>query len=127
MFLPEFDRDYLQSKDYEFREIEIGQKKGLIITDYPLPERKYNVETSDLLILFKPGYPDIPLDMWYFNPAILLVPNNKQPSKADHTITFDGRIWQRWSRHFPKSEWRSGRDGIHTFLKRIDNALQIAK
>ena len=127
MFLPEFDRDYLTSKEYNFQEIESGGKKHLLISDYKLPEGKYNVDKSDLLIILRPGYPDIPMDMWYFNPAILLIPNDKQPSKADQTITFNNKTWQRWSRHFPKTEWRAGSDWIHTFLKRVDKALEIAK
>lgn len=127
MFLPEFDKDYLNSKEYRYEEIESAGKKGLIIHDYVLPENKYNVEKSDLLILFKPGYPDIPIDMWYFNPEVLLLPDNKKAAQTNVNINFNNMTWQRWSRHFPKTEWRAGRDGIHTFLKRVNKALEVAK
>lgn len=127
MFLPEFDREYLISKGYDFKEIESNGEKGLIISNYPLPEGKYNVEKSDLLIVLKTGYPDIPIDMWYFNPGILLLPDNRQANRTNVTKSFNNINWQRWSRHFPKTEWRAGRDGIHTFLKRVDKALEIAK
>lgn len=125
MFLPEFDRDYLNEKGFVFREVTENQK-GLIIQDWNLPKGKFNHEKADLLILLPPGYPDTPPDMFYFFPPILLMPLNR-PARATESIqTFEGKNWQRWSRHFDASQWRSGIDGIHTYLKRIEEAVKIA-
>lgn len=126
MFMPEFDREYLISKGYQFEEKVDGVRNGLIIRNYELPKGKYNYEKSDLLILIPKGYPDTRPDMWYFFPAILLAPSNRPARQTQATIPFEGRIWQRWSRHYPANQWRPGVDGIHTFLKKIDVALQVA-
>ncbi|WP_298247269.1 E2/UBC family protein [uncultured Christiangramia sp.] len=127
MFLPEFDREYLISKGYQFEEIVEGNRNGLIIKNYMLPSGKYNHERSDLLILIPQGYPDARPDMWYFNPPILLKPSNRPARQTQATITFEGKTWQRWSRHYPANEWRSGIDGIHTYLKKVKTALSVAR
>ena len=126
MFLPEFDRDYLTTKGYHFEEIIDANRKGLIIRGYKLPKGKYNHEEVDLLTLIPNGYPDARPDMWYFYPAILLIPGNRPARQTQATILFEGKTWQRWSRHYPANEWRAGIDGIHTYLKKVNNALEIA-
>src|SRR5687768_6333718 len=113
MFLPEFDREYLISKGYNFEEKTEGDVHGLIIKNYDIPKGKYNCERSDLLILIPIGYPDTRPDMWYFFPQILLSPSNVPARQTQVNFTFDGKMWQRWSRHYPAEEWRSGIDGIH--------------
>jgi hypothetical protein len=126
MFLPEFDKNYLTQKEYLFDELVDSNRNGLIIKDWILPWGKFNLTKSDLLIIIPPGYPEVKPDMWYFNPDILIAPNNKPPRQTQVKITFAGRSWQRWSRHFPANEWRSGIDAIHTYLKRIQLALETA-
>lgn len=126
MFLPEFDRDYLTSKGYRFEEKVEGAINGLIIRNYELPMGKYNLERSDLLIIIPKGYPDTRPDMWFFFPAILLSPSNRPARQTQATLTFEEKSWQRWSRHYQANEWRSGVDGIHTYLKKIKQALEIA-
>lgn len=123
MFLPEFDRDYLLEKGYQFEEKIDANRNGLIIRNWLLPQGKYNFQVSDLLIIIPQGYPDIRPDMWYFNPAILLAPSNIPARQTQAILKFDGKDWQRWSRHFQAYEWRSGIDGIHTYLKKIELAL----
>lgn len=126
MFLPEFDRDYLMEKGYQFEEKIDANRNGLILRNWVLPDGKFNLQSSDLLILIPNGYPEVRPDMWYFNPAILLTPANRPARQTQAYITFEGREWQRWSRHYPANEWRSGIDGIHTYLKKVQIALEIA-
>ena len=71
-FLPEFDRDYLIEKAFDFVEKDQNGKKGLIIRNWILPKGKYNLEKSDLLVFLPPGYPDTPPDMFYLCPKIFL-------------------------------------------------------
>lgn len=123
MFLPEFDTDYLLEKGYQFEEKIDTNRNGLIIRNWVLPSGKFNFQTSDLLILIPNGYPEVRPDMWYFNPALLLASSNRPARQTQANINFEGKIWQRWSRHFPANEWRSGVDGIHTYLKKIEVAL----
>jgi hypothetical protein len=126
MFLPEFDRDYLMEKGYSFEEKIDANRNGLILRNWILPEGKFNLQTSDLLILIPNGYPEVRPDMWYFNPAILLAPSNRPARQTQININFESIVWQRWSRHYPAHEWRSGVDGIHTYLKKIQSALETA-
>lgn len=126
MFLPEFDRDYLLDKGYQFEEKIDANRNGLIIRNWLLPTGKFDMQTSDLLILIPNGYPEVRPDMWYFNPAILLAPSNRPARQTQVNINFEGKAWQRWSRHYPANEWRSGVDGIHTYLKKVQIALESA-
>lgn len=126
MFLPEIDREYLIEKGYQFEEKVDANRIGLIIRNWILPDGKYNLQMSDLLILIPNGYPEVRPDMWYFNPVILLAPANRPARQTQANITFEGKSWQRWSRHYPANEWRSGVDGIHTFLKKVQTALETA-
>jgi hypothetical protein len=123
MFLPEADREYLVYKGYGFQEIVEAGTNGLIICDWLLPEGKFNCPNADLLIFIPLGYPDIKPDMWHFFPQILLSQGTRPARAADTIQNFNGRIWQRWSRHLNPSDWRPGSDGIHTYLKKVDAAL----
>lgn len=126
MFLPEFDRDYLLGKGYQFEEKIDVNRKGLIIRNWVLPVGKYNLQTSDLLIIIPNGYPDVRPDMWYFYPDILLMPSNRPARQTQAKINYNGKIWQRWSRHYSANDWRGGIDGIHTYLKKVQRAIEVA-
>jgi hypothetical protein len=125
-FLPEADRDYLLDKSWHFREVLDGTHKGIVLVDFPLPSGKYNYEKVDILIIFPSGYPDSAPDMFYVFPPLLLMPINRPARAADATFQFEGRSWQRWSRHFDRQEWRAGIDSLRSYLKKVENALQIA-
>jgi len=125
-FLPEFDRNYLEEKGIKYREIVDNGKKGLVLQDAPLPAGKYDHEKVDILIFLPQGYRDVPPDMFYVHPSVFLMPQKKRAKATQATATFDGKMWQRWSRHFPGNHWRPGIDGIHTFMKKIDHALKEA-
>ena len=123
-FLPPEDRRYLDNKGINFEEIEDAHQKGVVLRDYPLPIGRFDAEVVDILILLPPGYPDMKPDMFHTLPWERLASSNQYPCRADHPILFAGQQWQRWSRH--NSQWRAGIDGIHTMLKRIEHALQVA-
>jgi hypothetical protein len=123
-FLPEPDRHYLASKAIVFEEVEDGGRKAIILKGYVLPNGRFDAAAADILILLPPGYPDVAPDMFYLQPWVKLVPTNKYPNAADQALKFDGKSWQRWSRH--NNDWRPGVDGIWTMIKRIDHALEIA-
>lgn len=123
-FLPLSNREYLAEKAIAFEEVEANGQRGLICREYCLPPGKYDAARVDALILIPPGFPDVPSDMFYLYPWVRLVQGNRYPAKADYPYQFNGRSWQRWSRH--SSEWRPGVDGIWTSLKRMDHALRNA-
>lgn len=122
-FLPMKDKSFLDSKGYSYREISDGPNKGLIIDGFPImPEGKFSVGSSSLLIILPTGYPDVPPDMFYFFPEVRLK-NNAYPAQADQRPIHFNQTWQQWSRHAPASEWRVGRDGIQSYIQRVVTAL----
>jgi hypothetical protein len=123
-FLPEKDREYLESKGIAYEEHQQGSQKGVILRGYSLPEGRFDTNAADILILLPPGYPDAPPDMFYTLPWLKLAGRGCYARKADQPFNFNSQRWQRWSRH--NREWRPGADGIWTMIKRVENALAIA-
>ena len=94
----------------------------LVITAFPLPHG-YDRASADLLLRLHPGYPDVPPDMWWFDPAIRRI-DGRAISATDLMERYLGRSWQRWSRHFLPGQWRSGIDGIESYVALIRRELE---
>lgn len=122
--LPESELSYLRDKGVSFEERADGGQNAIILKDYALPAGKYDRDHSDVLIVLPPGFPDAPPDMFYLFPWVKLRDSNRYPRAADQSHQFAGISWQRWSRH--SNEWRAGRDGIASFIKRVQHAIEIA-
>ena len=122
--LPRNDRHYLDDRRIAYREVEDGNNKGVILSGITLPEGKYQVEVADILILLPQSYPEVAPDMFYALPHLNLQATGSEPRATTERLTFDGKNWQRWSRH--NEEWRSGTDGIWTMIKRVELALEVA-
>lgn len=123
-FLPEKDREYLESKGITYEEHTQGSQRAVILKGYSLPQARYDADAADVLILLPPGYPDTPPDMFYTLPWLKVAPAGRYARAADQPFNFNGERWQRWSRH--NREWRPGADGIWTMTKRVEHALAIA-
>lgn len=119
--LPMADRKYLADQKLDYVEISEGAQRGVIFRSYSVPEGRLDSSSADVLILLPAGYPDTPPDMFYCEPWLKVTPNLTYPACADVSFTFAAKNWQRWSRH--NNQWRSGKDGIWTMLKRVDCAL----
>lgn len=127
VFLPQKDREYLEAKSLQYLEIQEGGKNGLIIENYKLPEKKYNVSATKLLILIPQGYNDVHPDMFYCYPTLTLIPSNSPPAATSGVVAFNGTSWQQWSRHLNVgNDWRPGVDGIQSYLQKINCALKTA-
>ena len=128
-FLPPEDREYLQKKAIDFDEhlekCDEGEKRGIILKVYQLPEGKFDKSEVEVLIYLPPGYPDAAPDMFYLHPCVRLSGSGREPSQTSARESFGGRQWQRWSRHW--NDWRPGVDGIRTLLMRIEHAIEVAK
>jgi hypothetical protein len=60
--------------------------------------------------------------MAYFYPALARA--NGRPIPATTTDTFDGKVWQRWSRHRTSANpWRPGIDNLATHFGLIEHWL----
>ena len=122
--LPMKCRRYLAERDIVFEEHEEGGQKAIVVKEFRLPPGRFDAPAADILILLPSGYADSPPDMFYTLPWLKLTGSNRYPNAADVSLEFQGRNWQRWSRH--NNEWRAGVDGIWTMLKRVETALECA-
>ena len=120
--LPPTDIQYLTDRTLNHSIASEGNMTCLILRDFTLPIGLDRAQ-SDLLLRFSAGYPDIPPDMWWFDPPVRRV--DTQPIPATNVIEhYLGRSWQRWSRHFARGQWRSGVDGLESFLALIRRELE---
>jgi hypothetical protein len=124
-FLPLKDQAYLASRGLTPESVEYGGQKAVIFRAYKLPVGQFDAAFTDVLVILPHGYPDAPPDMFFTFPWIRVLSTGGWPSAADNSVQFANVGWQRWSRH--NNEWRPGKDGIWTMLKRIQHALETAK
>lgn len=127
-FLPHKDRVYLAKKGFnyiEVREVINGNNINcLIISDYKLPENKYQIDAVRLLIRIPNGYNDTPPDMFFCYPHLKFSTTNSEPPATGGRFNFDGTSWQQWSRHSNVgNDWRAGIDGISSHLQKVNTAL----
>ena len=113
--LPEEDREFLDNRlGLDWEAVKEGDVRRVVILKFGVADG-YNVAEADLFLRLEAAYPDSQIDMVYFSPALSL--------KSGKTIgalsgeTFDGRNWQRWSRHRTgENPWIPGVDNIERHL-----------
>lgn len=120
--LPEDDRRFLDGKlNLPWEAVELGGVRRLVIHDYAIPAG-YNVTKASLYFMLVGGYPGSQIDMVYFHPALARA--DGRPINALSPDPFDGRTWQRWSRHrTAENPWIDGQDSIETQLVLVDDWL----
>jgi hypothetical protein len=119
--LPSHDIEYLNAKAPGHQVTTEGGVICVVVPAYSLP-KGFDREACDLLIRLAPGYPDVPPDMWWFDPAVRRTDGAEIPatqSREGHL----GRQWQRWSRHFTAGQWRSGIDSLQSYFALIRKEL----
>lgn len=120
--LPPNDTQYLTDRTLNHSIVSEGSMTCLVLQSFPLPIG-FDRTQSDLLLRFSAGYPDVPPDMWWFDPPVQR--SDSQPIPATNVVEqYLGRSWQRWSRHFTAGQWRSGVDGLENFLALIRRELE---
>src|SRR5688500_1958061 len=103
MVLPTPDSDFLASRGVPH---EVRPEGGMVCVVFPgwsLPPG-YDRANADLLVRLPSGYPDLPPDMWWFDPAVRLASGSSAPA-TEAVEAYLGRRWQRWSRHFKPGQW----------------------
>lgn len=121
MNLPEFDVEFLSDRGVPHEVTTEAGMTCVVFTDWPLPDGYAN-STVSLLVRLQPGYPDLPPDMWWFEPAVQRA--DGRPIPATEVIEQHvGRTWQRWSRHLTPDQWQSGIDGLESYLALIRHDL----
>jgi len=119
--LPEADEEYLNALDLPWETVVESGSQRVLVYGFPLPPG-YNRSSVDLNLRIQPGYPDAQLDMVYFYPA--LVRSDGRAIEAIADDRFDGKVWQRWSRHrTAENPWIPGVDYIGTHLGLVEHWL----
>src|SRR6266568_5002944 len=122
MSLPQNDLAYLAERVADYSITAEANMTCVVLRGYVLPVG-YDRAQSDLLLRLSPGYPDIPPDMWWFDPKVRL--SDGRTVRATECVEHHlGRPWQRWSRHFNAGQWRSGVDCLESFLALIRRELE---
>lgn len=120
--LPGEDQHSLDALGLPWETVIEGSVRRVVIYNNPLP-KGYNQATGDLYLRIEPQYPDTQIDMVYFHPHLALTCG--RPIPALSTEQFDGRVWQRWSRHRTQhNPWRPGIDNIATHLGLVSDWLR---
>ena len=124
MRLPASDREFLERSDLTFREFEDGGMLCVELIDFPLPVG-LNVERANVLFRLSASYPDTAPDMWWLIPHVTKIAGGEIAATQAREI-YDGRTWQRWSRHLDPGVWRSGIDGLESYVRLLRNELSTA-
>ena len=119
--LPESDLAFLKARNLSYSANAEGGMVAVIVQDWQVPPG-YDRTESDLLIRLPVGYPDVQPDMWWFDPPVRLPSGGPIPA-TDSIEAYGSRQWQRWSRHFAAGQWKSGIDGLESYLALIYSEL----
>ena len=122
--LPPIDMEYLQVRAPGHAVSSEGGEVCVVIPAFLLGGG-FDRPQSDLLLRLAPGYPDVPPDMWWFNPPVRRTDGAEIPATQvrEHHL---GREWQRWSRHLTPGQWRSGVDCLESYLAIVRRELSAA-
>jgi hypothetical protein len=119
--LPPEDEDYLVNSGLEWETVRDGGSGRVIIHGFPIPEG-YNVRTASINVRIDGVYPESQLDMVYIYPPLSLVKGTSIGALSSDQ--FDGKTWQRWSRHrTPQQPWRPGIDDLSMHLELVKDWL----
>jgi len=120
--LPAEDVEFLDGLGLPWEAIRDGASLAVVIYDYSLPGG-LTPNILDLMIRVPPHYPAAALDMFWLCPAVTRTDN--QPIQAVTVEKFDGKTWQRWSRHrLGPQAWRPGIDNLATHLRFVEISLR---
>jgi hypothetical protein len=128
MPLPDEDREWLRDQGVAFTEhVDPAAGSVVVFRGFALPAGKFMIPATDILTKLPPNYPDSGPDMFWVNPPALMAPNGNEARQTQVYESLLGGTWQRWSRHFDASAWRSGVDDIQTVYWRIITAIKEAQ
>lgn len=117
--LSDDDRQYLTaSYRGRWKMVAEGDKHGIIIYEYELPDR-YTPEKSHLMLIIPADYPVGRIDMFYFSPPI-----SRKDGSVINALAVENhfrRDWQRWSRHY---EWHPGEHSVVSHIEFVHNQLE---
>ena len=117
--LPAEDLEWLESIPSHFELVAENGVLRVVLYGFPIPPG-YQPREADLNVRIEPGYPDTQIDMVYVYPP--LERTDGRPIVAMSKDDFDGKHWQRWSRHrTPANPWRPGIDNLATHCGLVEH------
>ncbi|MGZ3720722.1 MAG: E2/UBC family protein [Bdellovibrionota bacterium] len=119
--LPETDVEFLEASNLKWETVIENNIRRLVIHEQPVPSG-YNHSSVSLNFRIEGAYPDTQIDMVYFYPP--LERTDKVPIRQLSNDAFDGKVWQRWSRHrTAQNPWISGVDDVAAQLVLVEDWL----
>jgi len=116
--LPENDTHFLEDYGLPWETVVDGAH-WVLIHNFLLPEG-YNGDHVTAAIRIETGYPNTPLDMVYFFPAIKRL-DGKTIGATSCMQAIDGKQFQRWSRHRTASNpWVVGQDDLFSHITLVE-------
>lgn len=115
------DTLYLDANHPNWETIADGANRVLLLHDFPIPDG-YTVRTSTAAIIIPTNYPTQELDMVYFSPSIVRT-DGQVIRQTNVQQVFDGITYQRWSRHYTITKWKSDEDSVATHVMAIRDWL----
>ena len=120
--LPDVDMEFLERRDQPWEAVIEGNLHWVVLHEHPV-FAGYNHSAVIAALQLSPSYPETHIDMVYFYPH--LAPSNGKSVANLSTHSFDGKTWQRWSRHRTAAHpWCRGSDCIETHLLLVDEWLE---
>jgi hypothetical protein len=121
--LPPDDISFLEHAAIDYRTFEEVGVLNVELLDFPFPPG-LTTERGSVLFRLAPSYPDTPPDMWWVIPH--LTASGQTIPATELTEMYDGRTWQRWSRHLDPGIWKSGIDGLESYIRVLRTELTTA-
>ena len=120
--LPPTDTKYLADRAISHSVTLEANMTCVVFPNFSLPAG-FDRPQSNLLLRLSAGYPDVAPDMWWFDPPIRRADGQNIPA-TEVIENHLGRSWQRWSRHFAVGQWKSGVDGLESFMALVRRELE---
>lgn len=119
--LPEEDQEWLDACGLEYELVAEGGVLRVVLHNFPTPGG-YNHSHVEANVRIEAGYPDSQIDMAYFHPPLVRLDGKAIAATCDDV--FDGRVWQRWSRHRTGiNPWRPSVDNLATHFALVETWL----
>jgi hypothetical protein len=122
--LPDRDAQFLHREDIAYRTFEEKSMLNVELLEMPLPPG-LNAATANVLLRLSSNYPDTAPDMWWVIPH-LTTAQGAAIAATQLIETYDGRQWQRWSRHLAAGAWRPGVDSLESYIRLLHNEFAAA-
>lgn len=124
-----FDDDYRILEDSGLVIEEEITPRFLVIKNYPLKEGLYqsngqSLKEIEVLLIIPSNYNTSGGDMFWTYPQISRIDGSQIPAYGGDPRVYNGKTYDRWSRHWQVQTWIPKIDNITKILGRVEWALQ---